>query len=153
MAQRTKFKQMLLGAGVGVMAAAGLLISTPASADNLGVGITPYGFSLHYNSSPYYGRHNYGRHNYGRYNYGYRTPYYGRRHHYRRQNNYYNNNRYNSYADDSSGYTGYANQGCQPVSKTGYWHGRQAKIGGTMCYDGYGNGYVVQGSRYLIHYY
>jgi len=42
---------------------------------------------------------------------------------------------------------------CHPVSKHGLWHGRQAKIGGTMCYDGYGNSYVVPGSRHLIHYY
>jgi len=29
---------------------------------------------------------------------------------------------------------------------------RPAKIGGTMCYNGRGRGYVVSGSRYLIHY-
>lgn len=42
---------------------------------------------------------------------------------------------------------------CHPVSKSDYWHGRYAKIGGTMCYDHYGYGYVVPGSRYVIHYY
>lgn len=126
--------------------AVGLIMSTtPAAADKLGVGITPYGFSLHYNSSPYYGKRN---------NYGYRKPYYGRRHNKRRRlnNQYYYNNSYNGYNSYQSG-PGYANQGCQATSKTGYWQGRQAKIGGTMCYDAYGNSYVVQGSRYLIHYY
>ena len=43
---------------------------------------------------------------------------------------------------------------CHTVSKTGYdGYGRKAKIGGTMCYDSYGNSYVVKGSRYVIHYY
>lgn len=42
---------------------------------------------------------------------------------------------------------------CHNVSKDGYAHGRNARIGGTMCYDRYGQGYVVPGSRYVIHYY
>ncbi len=42
---------------------------------------------------------------------------------------------------------------CHPVSKDGYSRGRHARIGGTMCYDHYGQGYVVRGSRYVIHYY
>lgn len=44
-------------------------------------------------------------------------------------------------------------RGCRKVSKHGYYHGREAKIGGTMCYDRYGEPYIVQGSRYVIHYY
>lgn len=43
--------------------------------------------------------------------------------------------------------------GCHTVSKTEYHHGRLARIGGTMCYDSYGNPYVVSGSRYVMHYY
>ncbi len=40
---------------------------------------------------------------------------------------------------------------CHPVSKHGYdRHGYPARIGGTMCYDHYGNPYVVSGSRYII---
>ena len=42
---------------------------------------------------------------------------------------------------------------CHGITTDGYFHGRYAKIGGTMCYDRYGNGYIVDGSRYLIHYY
>ncbi len=43
---------------------------------------------------------------------------------------------------------------CHAVSKVGYdGYGRKAKIGGTMCYDTYGNSYIVVGSRYVIHYY
>jgi hypothetical protein len=43
---------------------------------------------------------------------------------------------------------------CHPVVGHGRDHfGRQAKFGGTMCYDRFGNGYVVAGSRHVIHYY
>lgn len=47
----------------------------------------------------------------------------------------------------------YRQAGCHPISKEGYWYGRYGLIGGTMCYNHYGRGYVVDGSRYLIHYY
>ena len=41
---------------------------------------------------------------------------------------------------------------CHAVSKWGYDnYGQKAKISGTMCYDVYGQGYVVPGSRYIIH--
>jgi len=42
--------------------------------------------------------------------------------------------------------------GCHPVNKFGIWRGRPAKVGGTMCYNRNGQGYIVSGSRYLIHY-
>ena len=42
---------------------------------------------------------------------------------------------------------------CHGVVKNGYFNGRYAKIGGTRCYDHYGRGYIVEGSRYVIHYY
>ena len=43
---------------------------------------------------------------------------------------------------------------CHPVVGKGADHfGRRAKFGGTMCYDRYGYGYVVAGSRYVIRYY
>ena len=44
------------------------------------------------------------------------------------------------------------NSGCHPVNKYGHWNGRSARVGGTMCYNSHGAGYVVSGSRYLIHY-
>lgn len=49
---------------------------------------------------------------------------------------------------------GYNNvsQVCQDVNKVGWWNGQKALIGGTGCYDQYGNLYVVEGSRYLIRY-
>lgn len=56
----------------------------------------------------------------------------------------------------NSYYTGYNQYGygrnCHQVSKKSRWHGRKARVGATKCYDSYGNGYIVEGSRYLIHY-
>ncbi len=51
----------------------------------------------------------------------------------------------------SQGYNN-VSQVCQDVSKVGWWNGQKALIGGTGCYDQYGNLYVVEGSRYLIRY-
>ena len=51
-----------------------------------------------------------------------------------------------------SAHRGYG-RACHTVSKIGYDNGRKAKIGGTMCYNAYGNSYVVKGSRHVIHYY
>ncbi len=42
--------------------------------------------------------------------------------------------------------------GCRPTTGTGYVNGRLAQFGGTMCYDAYGNGYILNGSRYFIGY-
>jgi hypothetical protein len=43
---------------------------------------------------------------------------------------------------------------CHPVVGHGLdAYGRQAKFGGTMCYDRFGNGYVVAGSQHVIHYF
>jgi len=47
----------------------------------------------------------------------------------------------------------YHDEGCHKVYKHGYYHGRKARIGGTQCYDSYGNPYIVQGSRYVVEYY
>lgn len=80
-----------------------------------------------------------------------------RRGHYDRGHHYYR--RHRSYAPPAA-YRPYAPQhyyshggGCHPVTKTEYYYGRLAKIGGTMCYDAYGTPYVVPGSRYVMHFY
>lgn len=45
-------------------------------------------------------------------------------------------------------------RGCHFVTKVGYdEYGRRAKFGGTMCYDSYGEPYIVPGSRHIIHFY
>jgi hypothetical protein len=43
---------------------------------------------------------------------------------------------------------------CQPVIGHGFdQFGRRAKVGATMCYDRFGNGYVLSGSEHIIHYF
>ena len=43
---------------------------------------------------------------------------------------------------------------CQPVVGHGFdQFGRRAKVGATMCYDRFGNGYVLQGSEHIIRYF
>ena len=43
---------------------------------------------------------------------------------------------------------------CRKVVKTGYDRfGRRAKIGRTMCFDRFGNSYILSHSRHVIHYY
>jgi hypothetical protein len=44
--------------------------------------------------------------------------------------------------------------GCHPVVKVDYDRfGRRAKFGGTMCYNDYGEPFIVPGSRHIIYYY
>jgi len=60
---------------------------------------------------------------------------------YRRQHNYQRNS-YNNHYQKS----------CRPVSKIIVdAYGHYQNVGGTMCYDSYGQGYIVNGSRYLKH--
>ncbi len=42
---------------------------------------------------------------------------------------------------------------CRATTGTGYYAGRPAQFGGTMCFDGYGRGYVTPGSEYFIGYF
>jgi hypothetical protein len=39
---------------------------------------------------------------------------------------------------------------CRIVTKSAVWHGRPAKIAGTLCYDRHGRPYIVPGSRRVI---
>lgn len=82
-----------------------------------------------------------GHHGHKGYGYGHKG--YGHGHHGHKA--YYGKKHY-------GGHGGYR-KACHPVYKYGYHRGYRAKIGGTMCYDRYGNGYVVRGSRYVIDYY
>jgi hypothetical protein len=43
-------------------------------------------------------------------------------------------------------------RGCRPTTGTGYLNGRPAEFGGTMCYDAYGNAYILRGSEHFIGY-
>ncbi len=63
--------------------------------------------------------------------------------------------RYNYYGGHTHGHghAGYS-AGCRAVIKYGFDRfGRRAKIGGTMCFDRYGNSYILSHSRHVIHYY
>lgn len=41
---------------------------------------------------------------------------------------------------------------CHDVVKVGHYRGHKALIGGVMCYDRHGRGYVLDGSRHLVKY-
>lgn len=88
-----------------------------------------------------YGHYGHGQHRYGHSGYG----------HYARKHHYYPYSR--SYSRHSSRHSSrHYNRGrdCHSVYKHQKdEYGSKAKINGTKCYDEYGNGYVVPGSRYL----
>lgn len=42
--------------------------------------------------------------------------------------------------------------GCRPTTGTGYVNGQPARFGGTMCYDRYGNAYILSGSERFLGY-
>lgn len=41
---------------------------------------------------------------------------------------------------------------CHDVVKVGHYRGHKALVGGVMCYDRHGRGYVLDGSRHLVKY-
>lgn len=45
------------------------------------------------------------------------------------------------------------NRDCHRVVADGYWQGRWAQVGGMMCYDAAGQGFVHPNSIHLLHYY
>ena len=91
------------------------------------------------------GDHGHGHH------YGYAVAgavYGGHARHNSRHHSYSARNHHDSYSSHSS-----YSRDCHKVSKHSYYHGREARIGGTQCYDRYGDPYIVSGSRYVIDYY
>ena len=79
--------------------------------------------------------------------------YYGHGHHYSQGYNYGRHayrDRYQYRSSSVSRQHGIGSGGCHPTSKIGYYDGYKGKVGGTMCYDDYGEPYIVSGSRYLI---
>ena len=115
------------------------LISLPVAAGGYSITLgygghnNNHSYGHHYPSKHY--NHGYSKHNSYRYK-QHRYPDYQQRNH----------NSYNAYGNRSS-YT----KPCHQTSKIvvdGY--GRYQKIGGTMCYNSYGQGYIVSGSRYKI---
>ncbi len=116
-----------------------LSVSAYASTYNL----YGHGYSTNYSSGRHSNHYNKGYH---RYNHGHhyssrRRHNYGHHNSYGPTHSYYQNKRHNSYRSKP----------CHKVSKTIVdEYGEYQKIGGTMCYDSYGQGYVVSGSRYNI---
>lgn len=118
-----------------------LVISTSAIARdshrNSSISLGYSGGHNSHHSSVYLGYSNKrNHHNKKHYSYNsYPTRSYGNHH------NYYRNSYNNNYQ-----------KACHPVSKRTVDHyGHYKDVGGTMCYDSYGQGYVVNGSRYLKH--
>jgi hypothetical protein len=74
--------------------------------------------------------------------------------HYYQQPRYSNRNHYSSYNNvkQSNRHYRQSKQSCHPVTKIVTNHyGHSKNIGGTMCYDHHGNGYIVKGSRYKLY--
>ncbi len=119
--------------------AGGYSIGYGGHGSHYSAGYGHYGYSGHYRSGGY------GRHNYSGSNYGYRNSYNYQQHSYPSYNQKSHNN-YNSYSRTPS-----YKKPCHDVSKsTVDEYGQYHKTGGTMCYDGDGDGYIVSGSRYQI---
>jgi len=56
-----------------------------------------------------------------------------------------------TYSNSEPMHSPHHRKSCRPVFKYTYdRYGRRTKTGGTMCYDAYGEGYVVPGSRYVV---
>ncbi len=87
-----------------------------------------------------YGHHGYGGHHGGHHDNGYSYLLPGLILGYALSNNHhYSGNSYN-----------YSGRDCRKVHKYRYdSYGSKTRISGTMCYDDYGNQYVVPGSRYV----
>ena len=122
-------------------------LAVPAYAGGYSIGYG-YGHNSHYSAG--YGHRGYGSHyGYGRQNYSKKYYNYG-------HNNSYGHQKYSTPSYKSSQHNGYSSSSsykkpCHDVSKsTVDEYGQHQKVGGTMCYDSYGQGYVVSGSRYQI---
>ena len=120
-------------APVGSAEAGGLSI-------HIGSGYGHYGSSYGYRYKP---RHYYRKH--------YRKKHYGK--HYRPSHRYYGHRGYNYYRKPRVHY-GHRHSyrpRCHPVHKHIHNdYGHRTKVRGTMCYDRYGKGYVVPGSRHVV---
>jgi len=104
-----------------------------------------FGYSnKHYDHTPhhkYWYRHHFSHKPFHSYKYRY-SPFFGYRSFGYKQPSY----KQNRYKRDI------VKKPCHPVTKVIVGrHGQYRGVDGTMCYDQYGNGYVVKGSRYLRH--
>lgn len=145
--QMLNWKSAVIGAG---LALAGIGIAAPAQA-GVYVGVGHHGVSVGWSHGYGFAPRRYK--NYHRYHAPYRAARHHanraqRRHQRRIQQYYYAGGR-------NSGHYYRARNGrdCHPIHRKGRWRGDRALVGGTMCYNRNGRGYVVKGSRYLIDYF
>lgn len=133
-----------------IMASVTLISSTAFAADRHS---SRLGYSSGHSGPSSHQNHRYGNHYYApkqAYGYGYRSGrhssgYYGGFSHYRGGYS-------NAYPRHSYRYgTDYTDRACQKVSKIVTENGYSHRVGGTMCYDRYGESYIVPGSRYSMH--
>ncbi len=100
----------------------------------------------HYNNRYYTPRPSYDyRHN-SRHRYSYGL--YGGGSRYSYGLNYYGAYPRHSYSDNRRYNNDYADKACHKVVKVVTESGYSHRVGGTMCYDRYGESYIVPGSRY-----
>lgn len=95
-----------------------------------------------YSLSPSYSQKSYSN-NHNR-SYHYSAPSYSNKPYSNHRDYRYNNYNYSHHNDRNHVYQ----KSCHPVTKSVVTNGYSHKIGGTMCYDSYGQGYIVSGSRY-----
>ena len=94
-----------------------------------------------------YGHHGYNRHQYARH---------GRHHSHHNTFAFSPSHNYGNYGSSLSSSSHHYNQGtsCRSTYKYQYdEHGNKIRINGTLCYDSYGNAYIVPGSRYVANNY
>lgn len=128
------------------LATVGLVFATAASAS----GQAHHGYTYGNSHHGHHGSHHGSSYSYG---YGYRPGSYGHKSRYgygghRRSSYSYGR----AYGGGNVGRSGYYSGGCKSVYKIDYWNGHKARIGGTECFDHYGNPYIVPGSRYIVEY-
>lgn len=112
-----------------------------ASAKEAGL-VKVHHFKRHHAKRHHFKRHHAKRHHFKRHHFKRHKGHHAKRRHFHRRPHHGHFSRH--------GYA--ARGGCHEVTKVGHRHGQKALIGGVMCYDGYGRGYVVKGSRYVIRY-
>ena len=127
---------------LALSSAAFILALTPIQVSSA----TDYGYSYGSNSHHGHGKHHNYRHHYGN------SRHYNSNH-YRKHNNhsYYPSYSYgysSNYSGNASNYS--SGKDCRPTHKYQYdEHGNEIRINGTLCYNSYGNAYIVPGSRYV----
>ena len=129
---------------IGLLTILGGFLAQPATA-GISISISSgHHYGTHHKHTAYrshsYKRDHYYQRSYSRKHYGHSDPY--------RTSKHYRYQQQHGYKRHLGKYD------CHTVTKWAYDnYGRKLKIGGTMCYDHYGQAYVAPGSRYVIHQY